>query len=120
MRIFYGGSLAKGMLLRSSRLPERTVVLHSSMRKVQGDSGSAAGGGIGWAFEVIQTATRERLAFANKFLCVLLDSLGGSEVGRDPNRALLQLQLRIWTGVDVATKQDAYGAICRSLCVIAQ
>ena len=77
MRLWYHGSLCKGTLARDARLPERTIVVSLSMRKVEGRLECAAASRGFWALEVIQTAGKVRPAYTNKQLVSLLEAAGG-------------------------------------------
>ena len=77
MRLWYDGGVAKGTLLRSAALPERTVVLRRSMIKVEARASRAF-----WAFEIVATSRIAREARTNKHMVVLLESIGGEPMGR--------------------------------------
>jgi hypothetical protein len=78
MRLWYHGSACKGTLMHSALLPPRTVVVRKSMIKVTGRSGCAASDF--WAFEVVRTSLKTRVARTNRHLIVILEAIGGPDM----------------------------------------
>ena len=83
VRLWYQGSLAKGMLVTSAQLPAGVIVLRPSMIKVVGRAATDFS-----ALEVIRTSDTSGVAKSGKVLVSLL------EHGGVPRETLLQLQKR--------------------------
>ena len=75
VRLWYCGSLAKGLLLKVDRLPDRTIVVRRSQIKVEGRPGCEAE--RVWALEVIGTSETARCCRSTSQLVPLLEHLGG-------------------------------------------
>ena len=82
VRLWYQGSLAKGMLVTSAQLPAGVIVLRPSMIKVVWAATDFS------ALEVIRTSDTSGVAKSGKVLVSLL------EHGGVPRETLLQLQAR--------------------------